>query len=154
MKCLWLLLAGCTFHVAGVAVRFDDDLAVPAEADLSSLPDLTEPEPDLEELPDLTGACPPGCTLGCSTVGGAHCKVFYPSGGAVQLADVAPTGVMAATFGGSVLMHTDTGQIEGGFTRAAGTGVVGGIAFRVANGIGIFSFASLTVGPGVILSFT
>jgi hypothetical protein len=165
MKWLWLFLVGCTFQVPKVEVVLGD-LSAPPDLATADLEDLAEP--DLTAFADFA-LCQPGCSgsmlvtcsgpgqscaYGCSTANGPHCNVFYPSGGAVQLVDVAPAGVLSIAIGGSVLVHTDSGQIEGGFMRAAGDGVLNGIYFRVNNGVGIFSFASLTVGAGVTLSFT
>ena len=68
------------------------------------------------------------CPLGCSEMGGAHCRVWQPAGGAVTPADLAMAGA-PVTLTGTTVVHGDTGEIEG--VRPAGTGTMAGIGFKV-----------------------
>ncbi len=94
------------------------------------------------------------CEWGCDETvpNNGRCKVFTPSGGAVTAQDLDRTAAVAAglqkrTFTSLVSagsINTDTGAIQiGADVRAAGTGVINGVDFKVVNGVGVFRFLEL-----------
>lgn len=99
---------------------------------------------------------PVACPLGCSAEGDAHCVGPVPSNG-VDIALLEP--VRGTTsIDGATTFNTDTGEIVGDLSRAAGTGLVSGIGYysQVQGGVpvGVFVFRSLAVAKGVQVSFT
>jgi hypothetical protein len=97
------------------------------------------------------------CMAGCSTSGGAHCQVLQPSP-PVSTADLTTAGVMSITIAsGTAIFNTNDGSISGALTRGAnalaGTSqVIAGIAFRQGGGVGIWTFADLTVAKGATVT--
>ncbi len=55
---------------------------------------------------------------------------------------------------GATTFDTDSGQITGAITRAAGTGVSAQIAFATVGGIDVFGFADLTLTTAGTITFT
>ena len=98
------------------------------------------------------------CAVGCSITPAPHCTQLQPSA-PVTAEDLSANGLVAVTLtaAGDTLLNTDTGAISGAVTRAANTvntrrEVSSGIAFhQTADGHGVFSFASLTVGSSATL---
>jgi len=95
-------------------------------------------------------ACPSGCT---ALSGPARCQHLSPTG-AAERGDganaTAPVALAADT-----VFNTETGEITGGFTRAAGPGVVAGVWYRLATQpgstvrLGVFGVQGLTVNDAV-----
>jgi hypothetical protein len=167
---LCALLTGCQFAVRGLPFDHDSDGGLP---DLTGIDGIASPDasgpcapattrcagPALETCRlDGTGFDPKPCRFGC---GGspAHCIELEPLGVA-QSGDYLVPGIQEVTFGSDVEIDTGTGSISGGFNRPDGTGVINGVAFRVAlqgggaPAAGIFSFKKLTVPAGVTVTFT
>jgi hypothetical protein len=99
------------------------------------------------------------CATSCSEDGDAHCVALKPSNGIDPAAADALQGT--TTIAANSTIDTDTGAISGGITRAAGTGVIAGIAYLQApafgNGgapLGIFVFHGLAVEAAATVRFT
>lgn len=153
-----------------------------AGADLTTPPDLVMPSddgstaPDLTDVPDLAPFCVAGtphacadsanletcnatgtayetttCARGCGDTPTPHCKLVVPTGNA-QNSDITVAGLQDKTLNNAI-MHSDTGEIEGGIRAAAGDPtaltVTSGIGFHVVNvggnNVGIFLFDNLTI---------
>jgi hypothetical protein len=97
------------------------------------------------------------CMAGCSTSGGAHCQTLQPSP-PVSTDDLTTAGVMSLTIAsGTAIFNTNDGSISGALTRgpnalAAQSQVIAGIAFRQGGGVGIWTFADLTVAKGAAVT--
>jgi len=92
------------------------------------------------------------CDWGCTSNGTPHCAKLVPAGGYLLPTDLdADPGPQDVSFGtGNFEINTDNGEIKPGI-RAAGPGVLSGIVFEARAGkIGVFKFAKLTLGTGVI----
>lgn len=100
------------------------------------------------------GSTAVACALGCSEVGGAHCRLFYPSG-QVTRADLTVAGVTPISFTSTTaILHSDTGAIDGARPANADPAVLeiqNGIAFHKSGNVGIFIFGGLTVAPGAAI---
>lgn len=101
------------------------------------------------------GGAPTTCALGCvAEAAGARCGVIIPSNGVpVDLQGVAGT----ITIDAVTTFDTETGQISGGLTRAAGEGVAGGIRFErrtsMSAPLGVFTLHELNVSSGGVVQF-
>ena len=96
------------------------------------------------------------CPLGCvSPPSGARCTQIVPSNGI----DVVLATTVSATvdLSGAAIFNTDTGEITGAITRAAGEGVIGNIGFAKQtfqlHQIGVFVISALTIQPTGTLRF-
>lgn len=116
------------------------------------------------ELPDVDPSCAcsgdtlsctsgdTACPFGCETAPDPHCGPFAPSNEVdVSLLDA----VSPITIAADTVFHTDTGEISGDLTRAAGAQVIAGIRFvhlTTTEGarIGLFYFDDLHVTGGTI----
>jgi hypothetical protein len=103
---------------------------------------------------DLAGVDGPpcACATGCSSGPTPHCLALQPTG-PVSASDYEQPGLAAISPNGDIVINTDLGTISGAITRSGGTGVVGGIGFRVAPqsgsaSVGVFSVAGLTLKAG------
>ena len=86
-----------------------------------------------------TTACPLGCTMATAP---ARCLSVMPSNGVpVELAN----GTSSVSIGAATTFNTDTGEIDGGITRAAGSGVIAGIAYAQTDTLGMFAFEQLAI---------
>jgi hypothetical protein len=106
-----------------------------------------------------------GDVLGCDSCPNAcvqtpqpHCQHLVPSGPVVA-DDYRQAGLSAQMVSGDILVNTDTGEITGALTRAAGTDVAGGIGFRSATqagapSVGVFSVGGLELAAGAHIRFT
>jgi hypothetical protein len=98
------------------------------------------------------------CLLGCMDLTpGARCIEVVPSNGV----GIAATGALStdiAIDAGIATFDTDTGQIGGAFTRAAGPGVIADVAFELrttgTQPIGVWTFHRLGVGAAGAVHFT
>jgi hypothetical protein len=172
---LALLLSACSFRVAGIDDFPASDLSLPdlieppADLKLGEVDAATNCDPQgsanhcstdqasvLECRPDGSGFLSVSCSHGCGVVlGVAGCLDLEPSGVAAaadyRVANANPT------ITSNVVFNTDDGSITGGLVRPAGTGIKNGISYRQANqgsgvvSVGIFGFAGLTVGAGVVV---
>lgn len=131
----------------GVCVRDAFDAAIDAEIDAMPDADLTCSCASPTTLHCASGDTP--CTLGCSTAPVAHCKEVVPSNGIGASLTAGVTAALTVPGGAVVVCDTDTGEITGDFTRAAGQGVIADVGFarHTAGGraIGVFYVASLDV---------
>ena len=92
------------------------------------------------------------CTLGCGSMPSPHCKQVAPTGLA-PISDFNAAGLNDTTLGTANILHTDTGQIEGGLRAASNDptslSVSSGIGFHVVssggNAVGVFVFGKLNV---------
>ncbi len=97
------------------------------------------------------------CGAGCSTTGGAHCQVLVPSP-PVSMDDLTIAGVMSITIAsGTAIFNTNDGSISGALTRgpnalAGQSQVIAGIGFRQSGGVGIWTFADLSVAKGATVT--
>lgn len=139
----------------GVCVREAVDAATDGEIDAMPDADLTCSCASPTTLRCASGDTP--CTLGCATTPVAHCKQVVPSNGinaALANAVTAPLGVAA---GDNVVCDTDTGEITGDFTRAAGEGVISDVGFAKhtfqSRAIGVFYVASLEIPANATVRF-
>ncbi len=87
-----------------------------------------------------------------------RCLHLVPTG-PVAASDLTTDGLKMQSVSADIVVNTDTGAISGGVTRAAGSGVIGGVGFRVATqatgpSVGVFSVAGLTVANTATISFT
>ena len=111
----------------------------------------TEPDAAIDACPDSTclgndlAGCGSRitCALGCSAVTVAHCETMVPSN------NVSPSllaGAVADLAGDKFDFDTDDGGIRAANVtiRANGTGVISGIGFTIQDGMGIFTFNSLS----------
>jgi hypothetical protein len=91
------------------------------------------------------------CSWSCSTTPDAHCAKLVPSGGGVTSADLDPmTGLSAIAITSNATID-DTGSITN--VRPTGPGLMNGINFHVTNGVAIYDFDSLAIGPSVVVLF-
>ena len=97
------------------------------------------------------------CTLGCSMAPAAHCKQVVPSNGVDAALAGAVSSPLGVANGSTVVCDTDTGQITGDFTRAAGEGVINDVGFKkhmhFGRAIGLFYVSSLDVNPTGLVRF-
>ncbi len=159
---LFVGLAACGFSGASVPLGGDGGATIdaPIPLDATVVHDVTADTPcatagttctSATELRTcaMVGSDPVDelCDWGCVPTGPAHCFVVDPSGGAVTNGDLQDPNhqLMPATmFIGSI--NGDTGEITG--VRAAGTGVVSGIDYKVVGTVAVFRFGSLAIdGP-------
>ncbi|HEY1552315.1 MAG TPA: hypothetical protein VGG28_31025, partial [Kofleriaceae bacterium] len=101
-----------------------------------------------------TTACDIAC-VGSGSAGPAHCARLVPTN---NVSTDVLAGAMPITLSGFTNFNTDTGQVFGNLTRAAGSGVVAGVAYeQVMSGprsLGVFAFQSLTVASGTTVHFS
>jgi hypothetical protein len=144
------LSPGCTL----LSMELDDNDIV-AGADLSTM----APPDFMAALPDLTPADCSSCPNSCdTTTSPPSCQHLVPSGPVLR-SDFQLSGLSAQSVTSDIVINSDTGAISGGLTRAAGSGVIGGIGFRVAtqvNGpsVGVFSVAGFIVVKAATVSVT
>jgi hypothetical protein len=174
--CAAALATGCSFNIEALPIEepeaggMDDlgavDLTTPeaAAADLAGCtPAAVACSADAMSLltcrADGSGFDAVACPSGCGTTGGAaHCLNLEPSGAVTATDYTAATA--AVTLTADTVLNTDDGSITGGFSRAAGEGVVSGVSFRVATQpgskiqLGVFGFAGLTIAPTAIVRTT
>jgi hypothetical protein len=106
------------------------------------------------------GGPPQACAFGCTSTGGAHCAIIYPTA-PVAPSDLTLAGLADTTISQNAEFFTDTGAIEN--VRAANGNplmaeVSSGIGFHIASDsaghkIGVWSFKSLTIPSGVTIRF-
>ena len=157
-----VVCAGCSFKApAGGGGPFDaavDALVIPP-GPCETVPQSTCSDADTLRECKVQGANPVDtvCPLGCSIANGAHCQTVVPAGGGASAMDLLPDAQLEqVTLSGTrTIINGDTGEIAmGQFTRDAGTGVIAGVDFHVANGIAVFRFKSLTIDGAVGLQGT
>jgi hypothetical protein len=101
-------------------------------------------------MPLVVTPCPSGCT---ALSGPARCQHLSPTG-AAERGDGA-NATLPVVLAADTTFNTETGEITGGFTRAAGPGVVGGVWYRLASQpgstvrLGVFGVQGLTVNDSV-----
>ncbi len=166
-------LVACNFTKFGL----DDvgpDAAPPPDADPNAPdadPNAPDAEPPADVDPGAPDACvtecidgntifdcgtggPRACPLGCTTSGGAHCRVMVPSNDPdpiTHLSGATADVVVPYTFDTSIYawsIFTDTGEIRdetGVPIRDPGTGLDNGIGYYQEGNIGIFTMNTLTV---------
>jgi hypothetical protein len=145
------LLSGCSIDNSGVgastieagSAAASDGGSAPAEAPGCVDSCLDENTLRSCSMGDRT------CPLGCSTVSGAHCRAFVPSGGGVAPGDLEGTDLGILTISASTVLHTDTGEIER--VRPVGNGTVAGVGFRVSSGVAVFTTGGFVLAPGATL---
>src|SRR6185436_16699431 len=105
------------------------------------------------------GTCEPmslvpdgGAACACADAPAPHCAAIAPSNG-VDRGRVADVSAPIA-LEGAITIDTSTGAITGGFTRAAGTGVIAGIEYLQQGALGVFVFHALDVRGTVTLAGT
>lgn len=116
-----------------------------------SIDDAPPPDADLtcscagDKL--VCGGGETACAASCIAGPIAHCGLVVPRNDVTRdsLADVSD----AISLGGTITINTDDGAITGGFTRAAGTGVIAGIDFQLQGTLSVFTVAKLTVSGDV-----
>jgi hypothetical protein len=139
-------LAACHFSI--------DSVDLPPEGPRDMAPSGNSDMPGGTDMACGAATCP----FGCVQTPTPHCRALQPSG-VIMSSDFATAGLTVQTSTGNVVIDTTSGAISGGITRAAGTGVIGGISFRKASqssgpDVGVFSVAGLTLASGQTLTFT
>src|SRR5258708_2971317 len=111
-----LLMTSCTFVLTGAPVGGDDGGAPGPDAPNGGDGGGGPGTDGSTTSGDMSGSCADpcvmsssslhhcsggdvACPLGCALAGGAHCQLFYPSGGGVVPADLAAAGVLPVTIG-------------------------------------------------------
>jgi hypothetical protein len=92
------------------------------------------------------------CALGCVNGVPSHCAGVMPSNGVD--ATLTSTVSNAVLVDAVTTFDTDSGAITGGITRAAGTGTAADIGYTQVGGLGVFTFANLTVKTTGTVHFT
>jgi hypothetical protein len=93
------------------------------------------------------------CSVGCSSTGAPHCASVVPQS-PILPADLNASGLVPIVLAVTTTVHGDTGAIDG--IRSANVSATtreinNGIAFHIANGVSIFSFASLKVDDAIVV---
>ncbi len=83
------------------------------------------------------------CAWGCSSAGQPHCAKLQPHGGGVTPTDLDPSPGLGDITINTQTIDSDSGEISN--VRPAGTGLINGIEFHVANHVGVFRFNKLTL---------
>ncbi len=153
-RLLWvLLLAGCYDpHPAGgtcaTTVECPTPLACVAGICGGPAQTLPDADPSCTCVSDglVCGSATVTCALGCVAGAPAHCARLIPSNGlGSELYDHV---ALPIALTGPTIFNTDTGEIGGSLTRAAGLGVLDGVEYQQVGGIGVFVFASLEIQAG------
>ncbi|HEX4450073.1 MAG TPA: hypothetical protein VH143_04330 [Kofleriaceae bacterium] len=142
----------CTANGVDAGQVTYDDAAPPADAPS----DLT-----CECSGSATLACSDGSTTPCDiscadagSAGPAHCTTLTPSN---NVSTDLLTGTAALAISNFTVFNTDTGAVTGGLVRAAGSGVIAGVAYGQAmsggHSLGVFAFEALTVASGATIHF-
>jgi hypothetical protein len=141
-------LAACSFRVSSI------DGGSIVGGDLGVVADLA-PVGGADMTGGACASCPGLCI---ATTSPPSCQHLVPTGPVVR-ADFEQPGISAQTVTSDIVVDTETGAITGGVTRPAGSGVIGGVGFRVAAqpsgpSVGVFSVAGLTVAKSATITFT
>jgi hypothetical protein len=96
------------------------------------------------------------CAYSCVTTPTPHCTNFYPSG-AVTPDDFNVPNTKAISITNNGAIDGDNGTIDN--VRAASAdptkpSLVGGVSYRIVNGVAVFDFGALTIPAGVTLKLT
>ena len=168
-----IFVTGCSFNPGGSK----DDLGSNGDNDMGSAAGDLGDEPDLSPVctpgdstctggmlsvcnPDGTGVDTTACVIGCNTAG-VDCLALQPTAPAVA-SDFVYAGLKEPTLTQPLLVFdADTGEIQDGAGASVrmpnvapgSRGVENGIGFHVASGVGIWTFAKLTIPASTLVVF-